>query len=420
MILPRVLSPEECGKFWVFQNLVELTCIFAGIGLPVAIVQLLGRGISTGNKQLVWELIGKVGRISALASTTSVLIAVCILWWISPVLLELSPEIDWMILFSTAVILFTWNLLIVEAIRGMGELRLASIFAGGQSGGAPGALLFCLMLLLLSRKSNPTAVDALAGYVMSLGLILPGILVAFRYTWISLPCTTEGGNCQFTSSFRNSSGILSLTVPIFITQFCAYITISAEVILAGWYCRPDELAMLGQSRRLMLVMQLPMQMATMATLPSLAKYYASGEKKRIERLVQKSATLCLLAASPIAALFLIAPGSVMAYLFGDFYRLGGLLVVLATVGQLVVIATGGAGYLLMMTGHERSASVVSAACAVLMLVVAPLAGSRWGVYGVAATTSAIWALQSIVFWLLARLKTGIWTHFDLTSIKAFF
>ena len=86
--------------------------------------------------------------------------------------------------------------------------------------------------------------------------------------------------------------------------------------------------------------------------------------------------------------------------------------------KLVAVWSGCCGLVLQFTGHQASMLRVSLLTSPLFFVLAIFATMRYGPIGVAAAAALITSLQNVIMVLLAKRKTGMWTHVSF-SLSAF-
>jgi O-antigen/teichoic acid export membrane protein len=96
-----------------------------------------------------------------------------------------------------------------------------------------------------------------------------------------------------------------------------------------------------------------------------------------------------------------------------------LVLLILSAGKLTAVWSGSCGLVLQFTGHQRSMLRVSVLTSPLFFVVAILATQRYGAVGVACAVAVTTALQNMIMVLLAKRKTGMWTHvmFSLTPFR---
>lgn len=408
-VVPRCLPEAECGRFWLAQSWLGLLCLLAAAGLPLAIVKLLGEALAARHRQpLRAALRSSLGVLMA----SSMVVTTAVAGWL------LASGGGWLGLNSAGLValvvalgLLSWQLVLVEATRGLGELRWASLFAGGQFGGPIAALLFAIGLMIAAMLRASTAATALEIHAASLVATLPLVALGLTFAWRKTIAPLSLGSLPATELIGTRT-VLALSLPILATQLLAFVTLSADLLLAGYYLPKPDIALLGQSRRLLLLLQVPSQMALGAILPAVARLYAERKHDRLERLLRRTATLTALAALPVAAILLAAGGSVLGLLFGDFYRQGAPLLAALAIGQVIAVNSGLAGYVLLMAGQQRAVVIVNGCTAVLMLFAGSLAAAFGGLLPLAIVAASILALQSLLEWWLAHRLLGIWTHAD--------
>lgn len=126
--------------------------------------------------------------------------------------------------------------------------------------------------------------------------------------------------------------------------------------------------------------------------PRLARLYAAGDHEALQRLVSAVAKWTFLASLPLAiGLFLLR--DVYLGLFGPGFSAGGSALAILIGGQLLNVASGPVGILLLMTGYERWAALGVACGTVLNIAVNVALNPFLGVPG-----AAIGALTSIACW----------------------
>jgi len=132
--------------------------------------------------------------------------------------------------------------------------------------------------------------------------------------------------------------------------------------------------------------------------PALVTAHASGDRARLQQLVTRTTRGALMAALPLAMVFLILGGPLLA-LFGAEFTEGRLALAVLTVGHLFNVFMGSVGLILIMTGHERDAAWGIALATLVHVLLNAVLIPHWGVVGAAAANAG-----SVILWnfLLAR------------------
>jgi O-antigen/teichoic acid export membrane protein len=142
-----------------------------------------------------------------------------------------------------------------------------------------------------------------------------------------------------------------------------------------------------------------------ALAPSIASLYATGDMKRLQRVVTKSARVVLFGSLPIAVGFVIF-GRWFLLLFGSGFTPAYLTLVILSFSQLVNAAMGSVALLLIMTGYERDVALGMGMSAALNVILNAILIPHWGLEGAATATASsriIWNLVLVV-WVYKRLR----------------
>ena len=86
--------------------------------------------------------------------------------------------------------------------------------------------------------------------------------------------------------------------------------------------------------------------------PKLAKTFASGEKQVFDKLIQFATTINFYITLVIVIVLIVFRQTILG-LFGEEFLVGGLILVVLCIGQLVNSLSGSVGVILQMTGHQK-------------------------------------------------------------------
>ena len=135
--------------------------------------------------------------------------------------------------------------------------------------------------------------------------------------------------------------------------------------------------------------------------PYVADLYNRGERARLDALYKTLTRWIVGATLPVFLLIAVAPGSVMQIFGAEFARGETALLVLLG-GQLVNIATGSAGFILIMVGRTGWDLIVYAGSLVLDVALALWLCSRFGIEGAALANALTFACSNCARLLLVR------------------
>jgi O-antigen/teichoic acid export membrane protein len=167
-----------------------------------------------------------------------------------------------------------------------------------------------------------------------------------------------------------------------------------EVILLGVLESNAQSALFAAAQRLSSLAVLGMTAIVIVTGPRIAAAFHGGDRHGLARLAQVSARLCFGSTLALAAGLLVA-GPWLLQLWGEEFTTAAPVLNILLIGALANAATGSAGYLTILTGHERVALGILVTTLVLTLVLEWLLIPQFGAIGAAAGS-----VFGITFWNL--------------------
>jgi O-antigen/teichoic acid export membrane protein len=133
--------------------------------------------------------------------------------------------------------------------------------------------------------------------------------------------------------------------------------------------------------------------------PMFSEFYSQNRTAELQRVVTLAARGILAFSVPVS-LGLVVWGEPVLALFGPDFTQAYWALVILTIGQLYNAATGVAGFLMSMTGHQRMVARVYGVSAVLNVVLNACLIPIWGIEGSAiatTTTTIVWNTILVVY-----------------------
>jgi O-antigen/teichoic acid export membrane protein len=140
---------------------------------------------------------------------------------------------------------------------------------------------------------------------------------------------------------------------------------------------------------------------------------ARGQTGRLERTLRTFSTLAGVPSLLVLIVFMLLGGPILGLVYSKpIYssETAVLVLLILSAAKLTAVWAGSCGLVLQFTGHQSSMLRVSVLTSPLFFVVAILATQCYGPVGVACAAGATTALQNVIMVLLAKRKTGMWTH----------
>ena len=146
-------------------------------------------------------------------------------------------------------------------------------------------------------------------------------------------------------------------------------------------------------------------------------------RNELERTLRSFSTLSGVPSLLVLIVFMLLGGPILGLVYGAELSARTLPLarcdsaVLLSAGKLAAVWAGSCGAVLQFTGHQGSMLRVNLLTSPLFIVGALLVVRDYGPIGVASMTAAITVLQNAALVLVAKRKTGMWTHVSLSPSR---
>ncbi len=405
--LARWLSPDEFGSFLLLSSVLALASLLAMVGLNQAIVRFISESLGMGDVGRARQSMRLVLAVAMVSITSVASLAALALVYFDTSLLGLPSVPALVPMMVAGLVLLALLQLVAEACRSLHELRLASLFSGGQTGGLLSNVLFLTLIAAALVVGKPSFSAAVALNLAAMAITLPlAIFGLSRAVRDRLPQPAPGA-ARSTLSLRE---LLAFSLPIMLIQLLVFTTTQADLWIAGICWQHDQLALYGAARRLMLLVALPLQMANLTVIASIAELHGQQRRAELERLLRRATSLAAWPSIAAIVLLILAGGPILQLLFGPFFREAALPLAILGIGQLFLVWAGSCGCALEMTGHQLGSLAINLVSAIALATVGVWSASRFGILGLSIASATIIAAQSLSLLLLAKKLVGVWTH----------
>lgn len=194
--------------------------------------------------------------------------------------------------------------------------------------------------------------------------------------------------------------------PLSLVAGMRFVLHQTDILLLGILADTTTAGIYGAASRLSRLVTFGLAAANSISAPMISELHSKGAMRSLQRMVTLTSwgtTLWSLAFA--AALALGSP--LLLGLYGDEFRAGALVLVILAAGQVVNGATGPVGYLLNMTGHERTNARILAWVVLLHLAFCAPAILAFGPEGAAVVTAALGATKNLWTWWQVKRRLGV-------------
>ena len=301
IVLARWLSPEDFGDFLLLCNLMSLASMLAMMGLNMALVRFISESLGLGDVARARKCVQLVLALAVVTTTSVAGLAALAMTYLGTTILGLSEMPRLVPMVVTGLVLLTVLQLTAEACRGLHELRLASLFSGGQSGGLLSNVLLLILLAGAMVFGKPSISLAVVMNLLAMGISVPVAIFGLSCAARDRLAIPASGRRVSTLSVAQ---LLVFSLPLLFIQLLTFITTQSDLWIAGIFCPHDQLALYGAARRLVLLITIPLQMAILTIVSSIAELHGQQRHREIERVLRCAMSLAA-APSIVAILVLI-------------------------------------------------------------------------------------------------------------------
>lgn len=417
IVLARGLAPADYGLFFIALNTIVILVNFGALGMDRSTVRHASIRVVERDWRGLRNLLVTCFRIVFLCS----LAAAAIFMVVGPAVFShyikapgLLPYLGIMALWLIAA---TIQGELTESFRGLNDIRLASLFGGVRSNGIVMAVSVCSLMAVLTWTGQLTLARALwVMFAVAVAMVVVGagiLLLRVRRLTGSAP---DGASIATAWSVRDA---LADGWPYWLTAIIVALRLQGGAWLAGAFDSNDNVALYGIAQRMTLLLAGPMIVGNAVLPPIIAQLHASGQVRRLERVVRSVSGLILLPSLLLTAVLVVAGRLILGGLFSPFYEAAYPMLLILCVGQAANIATGAWQLVLPMTGNQRLTLVASIISMLVQLGLGVWLGLRYGVLGVAVSFAASVVVSNLLGMGLVRWRLGIWTYasLDLGTIR---
>ena len=416
-VLARLLTTQEFGVYFLAFSIVAVGAVLGSLGLPKTVLRFVAENMTLGQpgraQRAIYTALG-LGVLGAFGASLAYFFIVGdlvgrYLFGSSALVAVIGLTAGWMAISAMQEIM-------AEVFRGFHDIRMATLFGGLATGGRSAGLIMrimllaCLVLLWLTIEHTDVRTVMLA----SLGSGAASALFAavFLHKRISSLGT------QGTENPISARDELRDAFPILIISLTSFILLSAaDLWILGIFRSEAEVGLYGAAARLVALIAMPLLLTNLVLPPIIAEMYAQGRTAELEGTLRSFSTLSGVPSLLVLIVFMLLGGPILGLVYGPDYQSAAMVLVLLSVGKLAAVWAGSCGAVLQFTGHQGSMLRVNLLTSPLFIIGALLVVRDYGPIGIASMTAAITILQNAALVLVARRKTGMWTHVSLSPSR---
>lgn len=399
ILLARNLGAEGYGVYAYAFAVMALLMVPAEAGVPTLIMREIAANHARGHWPLLRGALIRAFQFVGVTSSAIALIGLIVLWLIGPRLSEAQylTMVFMLLVLPFAVLIKTTS----AALRGLLHVLTGQALRMLLQ---PLTVILLLGTLFYSLPEYRQPQLAMAGQIAG-GLFV--LSVALWMLWRRMPEPARVASPEYQDAQWRRS-----ILPLTLFGAAGIVQQSADIIMLGWFRSSAEVGFYRVGTQGAAVATLGLHAINAVVGPHFSRLYTAGDMARLQKLVTRSAQAAIVAASPVALLFVVGGGQIASWVFGpEFAASHGALAILA-VGQVVNAIFGSVGLLLNMTGHEARCAQVFWQAAGLNVLLNLMFIPAFGLEG-----AAVASVASVAYW---NLRLFIFTRHHLSIHSAAF
>jgi O-antigen/teichoic acid export membrane protein len=386
VVFARWLGPGGYGAFSIALAVTQGVAIVAAFGMPLGVLRFVPQYIASRDRAHLRGLLRfslglpVITGVSFGAVSGMVFRALGFPWAFALAIASLIP--------LTAVALVATDL-----VRSTSRVALAYL---------PHYIVRPLVMLtggwiVVRRFADPSAAVGVAA-VAVMTIIL--VLVLF----VRMVFRAHAASAEARSAPREW---LRITVPLMLMSFVAYVVNQVDVIVVGSVLGLEHAGIYSAAQRTAAVVGFVLFASNAVVGPAIARCHASGDVVRMRNLVIRVNRWTFVVAL-VGSLAIVLAAPLLLRLFGLGFQ-GAIVPLFVLVGAKAASAfVGPVGYVLGLTGHERTAAVIQTTFGVFGLgmtaVLAHLGGITGAAVGSAVGLIAVNLGLAIATWRVYRIS----------------
>jgi len=359
VVIARLLGASGSGIYFLALTIITFSAALARYGMDDCITKYVANFSSVNNWPATKKTLHFATKLTLIASAIITAIIYLSSGFIATTIFnknELEVPLQNLALATPAYALM---MIYARAHQGIKNVRESMLL---QNVIIP---LFGIMFVYILVPLHGASGAALA-YTLS-------AFIAFAYGY-AMWKRKSNVSSKVTNDFVGKDLLLCST-PLLGAIILQQLVLAIPIITLGIYSDSAEVGYYSTAYRTAALVGLVLIAANSIIAPKFAVLFRNNDMRNLEDVAQKSALLITGMATPAIIAFIVFPQWVMG-IFGKEFEAAWVMLLIIAAGQFINVVTGSVGFLLTMTGHEKSFLSANAwavaLCLVLSIILIPI------------------------------------------------
>jgi len=393
VVFARFLEMEDFGRFALGMTMVRMVAMIAPLGLIRGAV-VFGAKYWTLNPSRFKGVVIETAGLAAFNGTLGALAIFVFANQLRGVFSEHALPVETLRTFAWMIPPFAMLLVVTELTRVSQRMQFGTL---AQDIVQPLVALavFAAMYAAGARLSAAVGATALS-FAFSCALAV----------WFLFRLFPESLRADLPTTW-NMREILVFMAPTSLAAIGGVSSAMLDRIIVGAYRPPQEMAMYQAASQVSVAFIVILGSFSAIFGPMAARYYAVGDGLALQKLVRTSTNWGLYLALPIFVFFVVVPGTLLGFTFGDSYSQAAPALVILAAGQLISVGSGNVSALLIISGNQTRWMLLALGATAVNAAVGLLLVSHWGIAGAAVGNllgnAVLFGGGTMVVWVRLRL-----------------
>jgi len=393
VVLARTTGTSSYGNFVYAITWLNLLVLFAKLGQDTASMRFVAEYNGTGK----WGLLqGFVKRSTQVSFATSLFVAGTTAGAIWLVRDRLDPELAtafWLV----CLILPLHALLLVRsaALRGLKKVVKAQAAIKIMR---PAVLVLLVGVVYYLWRDVLNATTAMA---VNLAAFAGSLLFAAYYFAKAYPSKAAESKPEFMSSTW-----VRVAIPMLFISAMTQAQNRADLLVLGVFLDASQVGIYGAVKNITLLIGFGLAAVNNIAGPLISEMWHQGRKEELQRVLTLAAKGIVLFTIPMSIIMVVFGKHVLA-LFGPDFTLAYWPLIILVGAQTLNSLAGSVGLIMVMTGHQRNASLIVLVSLLMNVVLSVLLIPEHGITGAALAMAVSYSLLNLLMLVYIFRKLGL-------------
>jgi O-antigen/teichoic acid export membrane protein len=404
ILVARFLGPATYGLYSIGITMLNISSVSLPIGLDRGIIRFGGEEWPQNPQEFRNYLLQSLACVTCFSFIFSAILFILAPWIANELFHnnELARVLRWL---SPAFVFLPVLRLLAAATRVTKRMKYGTI---SEDILPPLAFVLLFVPLFILGYGLDGAIVALAFSYFS-GLVLVVVFVLRLF-----PIASYG----FTLRFNHIPILLKFSIPVSLAGMFSVFIVWVNRLIVGYFRPEEEVGFYQASSQVSLLFAIILSATASIFTPLIVELYKQEKSENINELFKISTKWGLYLSIPFFLIIALTPGEMMSVIFGPEYLAGSQVLLILITGQMINVASGSPGQILIMTGNQlawmRLSLMMLLLSLLLNILLTPVIGLNGSAIATAIGMGGLNVFGLIVTW--KRLK--MWPY-DMRYFKGF-